>query len=74
MKAAIYLRVSSTDQDYERQERDLRQLAEGMGYTIKYVFEEKASAVLKADTREELNKMRKLTKADVDRIFIWDIT
>ena len=45
-----------------------------MGYTIKYVFEEKASAVLKADTREELNKIRKLTKADVDRIFIWDIT
>ena len=74
MNAAIYLRVSTTDQDYERQERELRQMAEGMGYTVKYVFEEKASAVLKADTREELNKMRKLTKADVDKIFIWDIT
>lgn len=74
MNAAIYLRVSTTDQDYERQERELKQMAEGMGYTVKYVFEERASAVLKADTREELNKMRKLTKADLDKIFIWDIT
>lgn len=73
-KAAIYLRVSTTDQNYERQERDLRALAQSLGYEVISVYEEKASAVLKADTREELNKMRQLTKADVDRIFIWDIT
>lgn len=73
-RAAIYLRVSTTDQNYERQRMELKALAKALGYEIKYVFEEKKSAVLNMDTREELTKMRKLTKEDVDRIFIWDIT
>lgn len=73
-KAAIYLRVSSTDQNYERQEMELKALAKALGYEVKYIYEEKHSAVLKMDTREELTNMRKLTKEDVDRIFIWDIT
>jgi site-specific DNA recombinase len=73
-KAAIYLRVSTSDQNYDRQEIELRQLASALGYEVKYVFEEKKSAVLKMDTREQLSEMRKLTNKDVDRIFIWDIT
>ena len=73
-KAAIYLRVSTTDQNYERQERELRALAKDKGYEIVRVFEEKKSAVLDMDTREQLTEMKKLTKADVDVIFIWDIT
>jgi len=72
--AAIYLRVSTTDQNYERQEVELKALAQALGYNVSHIFEEKKSAVLKMDTREELTKMRKLTSADVDRIFIWDIT
>lgn len=75
-QGAIYLRVSSIDQDYKRQEIELKALAQSMGYEVKpeHVFEEKASAVLQADTREELTKMRTLTRDDVERIFIWDIT
>lgn len=73
-KAAIYLRVSTTDQNYDRQETELRSLANAFGYEIVMVFEEKRSAVLRMDTREQLTEMRKLKKSDVDRIFIWDIT
>jgi DNA invertase Pin-like site-specific DNA recombinase len=73
-KAAIYLRVSTTDQNYERQEVELRLLANGFGYEITKVFEEKASGVLDMDTREQLTEMRKLTSDDVDKIFVWDIS
>jgi DNA invertase Pin-like site-specific DNA recombinase len=73
-KAAIYLRVSTNDQDYQRQEVELRQLAKALGYEIIDVYEEKASAVHDMETRVELTKMRKLKKEDVERIFIWDIS
>jgi len=72
--AAIYLRVSSGDQNYERQEVELKALAQALGYNVSHIFEETRSAVLKMDTREKLTEMRELTSADVDRIFIWDIT
>ena len=72
--AAIYLRVSTADQDYERQRIELEALAKFRGDNVKYVFEEKKSAVLSMDTREELTKMRQLTKDDVDIIYLWDIT
>lgn len=73
-KAAIYLRVSTNDQDYERQEVELKSFAQSRGYEIVLKFEEKKSAVLDMDTREELTKMRQLTKEDVQCIFVWDIT
>lgn len=74
--AAIYLRVSTSDQDYERQRNELLVLAKGLGYSVapEHIFEEKKSAVISADSREELSRMRELTKANVERIFIWDIT
>lgn len=73
-KAAIYLRVSTDIQDYGRQEVELSHLAQGLGYTVVRVYEEKQSAVLDMETRDQLTEMRKLTKEDVERIFIWDIT
>lgn len=73
-KAAIYLRVSTLDQNYDRQEFELKQLATALGYEVVAVFEEKKSAVLDMETREQLDKMRKLTKNDIDKIFIWDIS
>lgn len=72
--AAIYLRVSTVDQNYERQRVELEALVKSRGDNLKYVFEEKRSAVLSMDTREQLTKMRQLTKDDVDIIYIWDIT
>lgn len=73
-KAVIYLRVSTLDQEYERQEYELREFAKNRGYEIINVFEEKKSAVLDMDTREELTKMRQLTKNEIECIFVWDIT
>lgn len=73
-KAAIYLRVSTVDQNYERQEMELKALVEFEGYELAYVFEEKKSAVISMDTREELTKMRQLTNQEVDKIYFWDIT
>ena len=75
MKAAIYLRVSSLDQDYERQRDELLALAKREGYEVPFIFEEKRSAVKKFEGyREELEKLRKLTKNDIDKVYIWDIT
>lgn len=73
-KAVIYLRVSTLDQDYERQRVELSKLAEALGYNVIATYEEKKSAVKKMDTREELTEMRALTKQDVDTIFVWDIS
>ena len=73
-KAAIYLRVSTTDQNYERQRDELEATVKYEGYKLVKVYEEKKSAVLDMDTREELTKMRQLSKADVDAIFFWDVT
>ena len=73
-KAAIYLRVSTLDQEYDRQQYELKQLATALGYEVVKVYEEKKSGVLSMDTRDELEKMRKLTSKDVERIFIWDIS
>jgi DNA invertase Pin-like site-specific DNA recombinase len=38
MRAALYLRVSTADQDTERQERELRAVAESRGYQITEVY------------------------------------
>lgn len=73
-RAVIYLRVSTKDQNYDRQEIELKALASSLGYEVVRVYEEKKSAVLRMDTREQLMEMRKLTRNDIDRIFIWDIT
>lgn len=72
-KAAIYLRVSTTDQEYELQEYDLRKKAKALDYEVVYVFEEKESGVLDMDTRSQLTEMRKLTREDVEIIFVWDV-
>ena len=38
MRAALYLRVSTTDQDTERQERELRSVAAARGYEVVEVY------------------------------------
>lgn len=73
-KAAIYLRVSTDLQDYERQKPAFENLARALGYDELIYFEEKASAVEDMNTREQLTEMRRLTNKDIDRIFIWDIS
>ena len=59
-RAAIYLRVSTSDQNYDRQEIELTQLANALGYEVKYTYEEKKSAVLSNGyRRDRINEYEK---------------
>lgn len=73
-KAVIYCRVSTMEQNCDRQKNDLIPFVKGAGYELVAIYEEKKSATEDMKTREQLTQMRKLTKEDVDVIFIWDIT
>lgn len=58
-RAAIYLRVSTSDQNYDRQEIELTQLANALGYEVKYTYEEKKSAVFKDGYQRSINEYEK---------------
>ena len=72
MKAVIYVRVSTTDQDYARQIEDLQNYANRNGYEVVKILEEKESGF--NDERPEFNKLLKYTKHDVDIILVWELT
>jgi DNA invertase Pin-like site-specific DNA recombinase len=46
MRAALYLRVSTTDQTTENQERELRAAADRLGHVIVEVYREIGVAIL----------------------------
>ena len=54
-RAAIYCRVSTADQSYERQERDLAAFAERAGYEVAAIFKETGS-----DTKLDRAERRKV--------------
>jgi DNA invertase Pin-like site-specific DNA recombinase len=60
-RAAIYCRVSTVDQDCERQARDLREFAAQSGYEIVEVFQETASGA--NDNRPERAKVLALAQS-----------
>lgn len=76
MKGAIYVRVSTDRQDYERQLNELKTFAKRNNIDIpdKYVFEEKISGFKTEEERPEFNKLMQLTKEDIDIILIWELS
>lgn len=70
--AAIYARVSTQAQEYDRQIREIKRRVEQDGFVVKYVFEEKISG--RAKERPEFEKMRQLTNDDISRIYVWEIS
>ena len=65
-RAAIYARVSTTDQSVERQVRELRAYAESRGWEIVHEVEEYASgASPKRPQREKILRMARQRKVDV---------
>lgn len=72
MKVALYLRVSSTAQDYERQRDELTALCKYFKYDIVKVFEEKISGA--KDERPEFQALCHLTKEDIDGVVVWEIS
>ena len=74
MKAAVYLRVSTQQQDENTQLPDLKKKMEkdGAEFIPNGIFKDKMSGL--EDNREGLNALLKLTKEDVDIIYIWEIS
>lgn len=72
MKVALYLRVSTLHQDYERQRAELIDFCKYRGFEIVKVFEEKASGM--KDDRAEFQALCHLTKEDVDAVVVWEIS
>ena len=71
---ALYLRVSTEDQDLAGQERELRAYAESRGWSVTAVFAEKASASgrIEREAWEELQREACFpTTRRFDRVLVW---
>jgi DNA invertase Pin-like site-specific DNA recombinase len=72
-RAAIYCRVSTVDQDCERQARDLREFAAQSGYEIVEVFQETASGA--NNNRPERAKVLALAQGRrIDAILVTELS
>ena len=60
-RAVVYARVSTSEQDTTRQERDLKAFAERAGYDVVKVFVETASGA--KNDRKERAKVMKLAQS-----------
>lgn len=72
MRGAIYSRVSTIDQDYNRQTNELREFAKNNAIEVVYVFEEKESGF--NNDRPEFAKLKELTKDDIDIVLVWELS
>ena len=75
MKAAVYLRVSTTEQNAENQLPALEAYAASQGWTIAGVYSEEASA-WRAGHQRELSRMLedlRSGKRKYDRLLVWSL-
>jgi DNA invertase Pin-like site-specific DNA recombinase len=63
-RAALYLRVSTEDQDLAGQERDLRVFAESQGWPISEAYREKVSGTGRVEREEYDRLLRDATRPD----------
>jgi DNA invertase Pin-like site-specific DNA recombinase len=72
-RAAIYCRVSTADQDCERQARDLKEFAAQSGYEVVNIFQETASGA--NDNRQERAKVLALAQSrKIDAILVTELS
>ena len=71
-QAAIYLRVSTDQQSYDRQKKELLDYCKGNHLDVKYIFEEKESG--RKDDRPEFKKLCELTRDDIQVVVVWEIS
>ncbi|KAA6321366.1 hypothetical protein EZS27_028976 [termite gut metagenome] len=79
MKAALSLRVSTEVQDLESQIKDLRPVAESMGYEVpeEYIFGEHITGKddIRKGERQSITKLKKACKTgDISAIFIHEVS
>lgn len=71
-QVALYLRVSTNQQDYDRQKQELKAYCKRNKLQIKYIFEEKESG--RKDDRPEFKKLCELTRDDIQLVVVWEIS
>jgi DNA invertase Pin-like site-specific DNA recombinase len=75
MRAALYLRVSTTDQGTERQERELRAVAANRGYDIVEVYKDNGISGSKGrDKRPAFDQLHKdAARHKFDMVMAWSV-
>jgi site-specific DNA recombinase len=75
-RAAIYMRVSTDQQDVESQLNDLKDKIKEDNVTLinKYIFKDVISGLKNDKERRDLPKLLQLTKNDIDIVYIWEIS
>ena len=76
-RVAIYCRVSTSDQDNDRQERDLRAYAERASYEVVAVFRETLSGIRKAKGKQPVERKRAMALAqarEIDAVLVTELT
>lgn len=75
MKAVIYARVSTEQQDTERQVKELQKVAESEGYTVAKFFEDKVSGATKAKNRKQFDLMLSyIEENNINQIYCWELS
>ena len=73
MRVVIYARVSTREQDYDRQLVELREYADRMGYEVVREFSEKVSGAKRVEERTALTELLNFIKTTpVDKILIYE--
>ncbi len=73
----LYCRVSTSDQDNDRQERDLREYAERAGFEIMGVFRETLSRIRKAKGKQPIERKKVMALArdcQMDAVLVTELT
>ena len=76
-RVAIYCRVSTSEQDNERQERDLLAYAQRAGFEVVGVFKETLSGIRKARGKQPLEREKVLALAqarEIDAVLVTELT
>jgi len=76
-RVVLYCRVSTSDQDNDRQERDLREYAERAGFEIVGVFRETLSGIRKAKGKQPIERKKVMALAQdrqMDAVLLTELT
>lgn len=76
-RVAIYARVSTSDQDTERQQRDLAEYADRAGYEVVEVFKETLSGIRKAKGKQTIERVKVMELAQarkIDAVLVTEMT
>ncbi len=76
-RVAIYCRVSTSDQDVARQERDLLEHSERAGYDVLGIYKETLSGIRKARGKQPVERARVMALAqrrEIDAVLVTELT